>query len=433
MPSDAAPLTTEFDREHLRLLTDKLSEKAGDLRTANARLRALINIGLELASERDSDRLLQSVCVAARDLFGATYVTLGIVDRNDRTVQRFVTCGADARRLDQDRRRGLGDPRHGRRRATDAAWRQSWRRSGRAAASRRSIRRFRHSWPHPSRHRPMSTGGSVSSATRAGPSPRTTNTWSWRCRGRSAASTRTAISMRSRRSGPKSSNTRSRAQTGGGGAAPRAGPGAAIPGHGRSHPARAGPGRADHADQPQGLRPPRMDRARVARARLDRDLPAGPTADRRHGERFARARSAAISPSSRTRSSRRSGEERLIEWRNTVLRDDDGTRHRHVQFRHRHHRAASGGRGAANGGRAHAVCAGGAGVGIWDMDYTTGCCGGPRSSKPSTACSRARSAGPSRRSSSAFIPTIATSVLETLEKGHEVRRRFLDPEPIDLA
>ena len=90
------PLRANLDREHLRLLTDKLSEKAGDLRAANARLRALINIGLELASERDSDRLLQSVCVAARDLFGATYVTLGILDRHDRTVQRVVACGADA-------------------------------------------------------------------------------------------------------------------------------------------------------------------------------------------------------------------------------------------------------------------------------------------------------------------------------------------------
>jgi CheY-like chemotaxis protein len=96
MPPDTAPLTTAFDGEHLRLLTNKLSEKAADLRTANARLRALINIGLELASERDSERLLQSVCVAARDLFGATYVTLGILDRNDQTVQRLVSIGADA-------------------------------------------------------------------------------------------------------------------------------------------------------------------------------------------------------------------------------------------------------------------------------------------------------------------------------------------------
>ena len=94
--SVASPLTTDFDREHLRLLTDKLSEKAGDLRTANARLRALINIGLELASERDADRLLQSVCASACDLFGATYVTLGILNRNDRLVKRFITYGMDA-------------------------------------------------------------------------------------------------------------------------------------------------------------------------------------------------------------------------------------------------------------------------------------------------------------------------------------------------
>jgi len=95
LPRNASPLTPEFDREHLRLVTDKLSEKAGDLRSANARLRALINIGLELASERDSDRLLQNVAVAARELFGATYVTIGLIDAADKTVQRFVTCGTD--------------------------------------------------------------------------------------------------------------------------------------------------------------------------------------------------------------------------------------------------------------------------------------------------------------------------------------------------
>jgi two-component system cell cycle sensor histidine kinase/response regulator CckA len=96
MPSDASALATEFDREHLRLLTSPLTEKAGDLRSANARMRALINIGLELASERDSDRLLQRVCAAAHDLFGATYVTLGILDRTDRTVHNVVTYGVDA-------------------------------------------------------------------------------------------------------------------------------------------------------------------------------------------------------------------------------------------------------------------------------------------------------------------------------------------------
>jgi two-component system cell cycle sensor histidine kinase/response regulator CckA len=92
----ASPLTTAFDHEHLRLLTDKLSETTGDLRSANERLRALIDIGLELASERDSDRLLHKVCAAARELFGATYVTLGILDQDVKIVQRFATCGTDA-------------------------------------------------------------------------------------------------------------------------------------------------------------------------------------------------------------------------------------------------------------------------------------------------------------------------------------------------
>jgi two-component system cell cycle sensor histidine kinase/response regulator CckA len=94
--ADTDPLPTAYDREHLRLLTDKLSEKSGDLKTCNARLRALINIGLEFASERDTARRLESVCDSAHDLFGATYVGLGILARGTPTVQRFVSCGADA-------------------------------------------------------------------------------------------------------------------------------------------------------------------------------------------------------------------------------------------------------------------------------------------------------------------------------------------------
>ncbi|NOT08914.1 MAG: response regulator [Gemmatimonadales bacterium] len=95
LPEPSQP-TADADREYLGLLSDRLSEKSGDLRSANARLRALINIGLELASERDPERLLENVCLASRDLFGASYVTLGIVDLNDRTVVRVATSGMDA-------------------------------------------------------------------------------------------------------------------------------------------------------------------------------------------------------------------------------------------------------------------------------------------------------------------------------------------------
>ncbi|MDP2321708.1 MAG: ATP-binding protein [Acidobacteriota bacterium] len=77
----------------IRRLTDRLSESADDLRASNARLRAVINIGLELASERDAERLLHHVCTATRELFDATYVTLGILNLTDRTVEKIVTCG----------------------------------------------------------------------------------------------------------------------------------------------------------------------------------------------------------------------------------------------------------------------------------------------------------------------------------------------------
>ncbi len=92
---DDAPETIDIDRDHLRLLTDRLSEKTEDLKDANARLRALINIGLDLASSHGSDRLLESVCDAACDLFGTSYVTLGIVDRDHKTVRRFAACGTE--------------------------------------------------------------------------------------------------------------------------------------------------------------------------------------------------------------------------------------------------------------------------------------------------------------------------------------------------
>lgn len=95
-PARAAPIATEFNREQVRLMADQLAETAENLKTSNARLRALINIGVALASEQDVDRLLQGVCVAARDLSAASYVTLGILDLKDRTVERFVTCGVAA-------------------------------------------------------------------------------------------------------------------------------------------------------------------------------------------------------------------------------------------------------------------------------------------------------------------------------------------------
>ncbi len=65
-----------FDVEHLRVLTDKLSQKADELHGANARLSALTNLNVQLASERDPAELLAQVCSGARNLLGASYAVL---------------------------------------------------------------------------------------------------------------------------------------------------------------------------------------------------------------------------------------------------------------------------------------------------------------------------------------------------------------------
>ncbi|MCI4569440.1 EAL domain-containing protein [Lysobacter sp. CFH 32150] len=84
------PPASEFGERHLRLITDKLSETANALKLTNARLTALIDIDLQLASERDPRRLLEMVCRAARDLIGAKHAMLAIGKRDDGGEAEFV-------------------------------------------------------------------------------------------------------------------------------------------------------------------------------------------------------------------------------------------------------------------------------------------------------------------------------------------------------
>lgn len=65
-PSMAEPPAPDFDRRHLRLVTDKLSRQTERLLSANAQLAALTDLNLQLASERDLRTLLEKVCRGAR-------------------------------------------------------------------------------------------------------------------------------------------------------------------------------------------------------------------------------------------------------------------------------------------------------------------------------------------------------------------------------
>jgi len=84
-----------LDAAQLQLLSEQLSETAEDLQLANARLRALINIGLDFASKRDSAHRLRQACLAVHDLFGSSHVSIGILGRDCR-LRSLVSSDADA-------------------------------------------------------------------------------------------------------------------------------------------------------------------------------------------------------------------------------------------------------------------------------------------------------------------------------------------------
>jgi diguanylate cyclase (GGDEF)-like protein len=90
---DALEDTREFDREHVRLVNDKLIERGAHLEFANRRLSALTDLNLLLASERDPDQLLDQVCRGARELIGSRFSALAVRDLATGDCIRFSTWG----------------------------------------------------------------------------------------------------------------------------------------------------------------------------------------------------------------------------------------------------------------------------------------------------------------------------------------------------
>lgn len=86
---------SELDREHRRLVTDKMWQTVEDLRATNQRLAALTELNLQFASERDPSVLLGTVCHGARELLGARYAVLCVSEKDgDGTI--FHTSGIAA-------------------------------------------------------------------------------------------------------------------------------------------------------------------------------------------------------------------------------------------------------------------------------------------------------------------------------------------------
>jgi two-component system, NarL family, sensor histidine kinase DevS len=73
------------------------------------RFRRLIDVGSNLLSELDLEEVLKSVVEAARELTGARYAALGVLDRERRELERFINVG-----IDEETRRDIGNLPRGR-------------------------------------------------------------------------------------------------------------------------------------------------------------------------------------------------------------------------------------------------------------------------------------------------------------------------------
>jgi signal transduction histidine kinase len=73
------------------------------------RLRRVLEVGRTVVAELDLEVVLQRVLEEARELTGARYAALGILDDQRRGLERFLTVG-----VEPEVRAGIGDPPHGR-------------------------------------------------------------------------------------------------------------------------------------------------------------------------------------------------------------------------------------------------------------------------------------------------------------------------------
>jgi len=98
------------DVTHEIALAENLSQKAAGLAATNERLWALIDRTLQLGSEMDLQRLLRSFGGAAREILGARYAVIGILDSSGSRLQGLYTDGMDTETAAQ---LGSPDPRSG--------------------------------------------------------------------------------------------------------------------------------------------------------------------------------------------------------------------------------------------------------------------------------------------------------------------------------
>jgi signal transduction histidine kinase/DNA-binding response OmpR family regulator len=82
--------------QQIKRQADLLREQNIELENANLqRLSRLIDLGQRLAAERDPERVLERFCDAAREILGARFATVGILEDDGGALRHFFTSGFD--------------------------------------------------------------------------------------------------------------------------------------------------------------------------------------------------------------------------------------------------------------------------------------------------------------------------------------------------
>ncbi|HYC42822.1 MAG TPA: EAL domain-containing protein [Noviherbaspirillum sp.] len=83
------------DIEGLQQVVQRLSKALSSLQAVSLRLTALIELGIELASERNPQRLLASSCRVVQDICVAKYAAVGILSEDRSRLEHFVMRGME--------------------------------------------------------------------------------------------------------------------------------------------------------------------------------------------------------------------------------------------------------------------------------------------------------------------------------------------------
>ncbi len=83
------------ERDQLRDVAARFSVSLARLQQISLRLATLIELGLELASLRDPERLLETFCRAAHDVCAAEYAVVGLLEEDESNLCQVYTCGME--------------------------------------------------------------------------------------------------------------------------------------------------------------------------------------------------------------------------------------------------------------------------------------------------------------------------------------------------